>query len=318
MIELKTYNDKPLSVDLIRSTFEASFKQKFDDQYWKWRFLTNPVSSKIYIAYILDGSTLAAYYAVSPVIISDGNQQYKFALSNMTMTHPDHQGKGYFKQLAAKLYDELKADGFDGIVGFANHNSHYGFKTHLGWKDLSALMLFQSDKNSSTIQTLKSVSFVDSELNAESLSKLQNFKCTHAGKLRFNRNTEWLKWRLIDIPNKKYRVLFQVENNNTVAATVYKVYGTEIDVMEHFNTAEITESEKLRIEYSIGFFQNQYKGVINLWSNIHDQEHLVLEKLGFKETSFSTYFGIIPFTERSEALTNFSKWHFRFIDSDVF
>lgn len=318
MIELKTYNDSPLSVDLIRSTFEAAFKQKFDAHYWNWRFLNNPVSSKTYIAYILDGSTLAAYYAVSPVIITDGNQQYKFALSNMTMTHPDHQGKGYFKQLATKLYDELKADGFDGVIGFANHNSHYGFKKHLGWKDLSALMLFQSDKNSVAIKVPDSISFLDADLNPENLSKLKEFKVSNTGKFHCNRNPDWLKWRLLDIPNKVYRILLQVENGKTVAATVYKVYGTEIDLMEHFNSAEITESEKLRIEYSIGFFQNKYKGVINLWSNIHDQEHLALEKSGFKETSFSTYFGIIPFTERSEALTNFSKWHFRFIDSDVF
>ena len=80
--------------------------------------LNNPISNKIYINYLLEGGKLVAYYAVSPCEIVINNKTYKVALSNMTMTHPSHSGKGYFKMLATALYQELKKDDFVAVYGF--------------------------------------------------------------------------------------------------------------------------------------------------------------------------------------------------------
>jgi len=56
---------------------------------------------------------------------------------------------------------------------------------------------------------------------------------------------------------------------------------------------------------------------INIWSNLYTEEHIQLEKLGFRETYFNTYFGIIPFKNYKE-IFDVRNWHYRFIDSDLF
>lgn len=318
MSKIITYNETPLAIELIAETFETSFQQKFDADYWRWRFQQNPFSKKIYIAYILEDDLLAAYYAVSPITLTDGKTEYKFALSNMTMTHPAHQGKGYFKLISQKIVEELKKDGFDGIVGFANNNSHHGFKKYLGWCDLSVLMLFQLDIESSVEADSAEINFNDCVLSNELIETISSFNSLANSQFSFSRSAKFIKWRLLTIPNKKYRAILQTQNNNILAITVYKAFGREIDVMEHFEHLPITKTEKLRIKYGIGFLRNKYKGIINIWSNVHSKEHLILEKMGFKETTFSTNFGIIPFTEKSRHLLNYENWHYRFLDSDVF
>ena len=99
MSKVEIYHNKPLSIDLIKDTFEASFNIIFDKEYWQWRFLNNPNNKKTYISYIVENGVLAAYYAVSPMIIIIDGKEEKVALSNMTMTHPDFRGRGYFKKL---------------------------------------------------------------------------------------------------------------------------------------------------------------------------------------------------------------------------
>jgi hypothetical protein len=54
-----------------------------------------------------------------------------------------------------------------------------------------------------------------------------------------------------------------------------------------------------------------------MWSNLHSTEHVELEKFGFQETVFSTYFGVILFDKIPE-LAKYKKWHYRLMDSDVF
>jgi hypothetical protein len=69
--------------------------------------------------------------------------------------------------------------------------------------------------------------------------------------------------------------------------------------MEFFYDSEIVKDKNDILIESLNYIQFHRKVDINIWSNLHSEEHLVLEKNGFMETKFSTYFGVIKFKRGS-------------------
>ncbi|MCK4501006.1 GNAT family N-acetyltransferase [Candidatus Babeliales bacterium] len=320
MAKIEFFFEKELSLKMIADTFKKTFNQKFDFEYWNWRFKNNPNNEKIYINYIIENGILAAYYAVSPCVIEiESKGIFKIALSNMTMTHPDFQGRGYFKKLAFELYNVLKQDGFVGVYGFANVNSHYGFRKYLNWVDLASLNIFKTSKTSFRNFLLKdkeNYNFKNFNLDNKNLeiTKTLSFK---TNKIHLVRDIKNLYWRFFSNPSQTYFGL-KINEGQTVAGLIlYKLFGDEIDIMEYFFNPGFEEQRYNILGIGIEYLMNKYKGNLNIWSNLYTQEHLMLEKLGFKELEFNSYFGIIPFVDNQELL-DIKNWHYRFMDSDIF
>jgi hypothetical protein len=290
-----------------------------DYKIWEWRFLNNPVTDKVYINYIKLNGVLASYYAVSPVNLLIDGQTYKIALSNMTMTHPDHQGKGYFKMLANDLYSKLKEDGFIGVFGFANQNSHYGFRKNLGWIDLAGLNSFSADKNEFRKNLLidkEEIIYTESAIDATHIHNAEELIFSDQ-KIVPDRSESFLSWRLLRNPVNQYQTLLIHVENELQGIIFFKFYNGSIDIMEYFFHKKNENNTHDNLIKGIHFLINRYNCNINIWSNLHSDEHLILEKFGFKENNFLTYFGVIPFTHKKE-LMEIKNWHYRFIDSDVF
>ena len=318
-MEIKFYFDKELAIELISQTFQKSFGRKFDKENWKWRYKGNPNEDKIYISYIVESNVLAAYYAVSPCIVQYNDKKYKIALSNMTMTHPDHQGKGYFKLLANKLYDKLKEDNFIGVYGFANSNSHYGFRKYLNWHDLAILNIFKLTPEifrPFLIKDNNSYKFEESPLDQNTIGLLKSFKVSNK-LIEINRNFNNYEWRFVKIPNQKYHLLILKEKDEIRFVMVYKLFENEIDLMEIFFKTYDETGFQIYLGNSIKYLISKYNKAINIWTNLYDNEHIYLEKIGFQESIFNTYFGIIPFVNDMEML-HIKNWHYRFFDSDIF
>lgn len=316
-IDIHFYHTTPLAIKLIEETFKKSFSRGFDSNYWRWRFLNNPNCDKVYINYILENNKLAAYYAVTPEIIHINQKSYKIALSNMTMTHPSCQGRGYFKLLAKAMYEQLKEDGFIAVYGFANSNSHYGFRKYLNWKDVSILNIFKVKKENFRdflVRKDNELEFVlSNDLNLENCELNQRWK----HKKHISRNVSHLNWRLKEIPNNTYQIL-EAKKGDTFMKIVIKRYQDEIDIIEIFDNCTDSQSYELFLTNTIHYLICFQKGeAINIWSNLHDFEHLILEKIGFQEDSFNTYFGVIPL-DKTHDLTNIRDWYYRFYDSDIF
>lgn len=318
-MEICHYYNKPLESKLILDTFRESYGVDMDYKVFEWRFLNNPVTDKVYINYIKLNGVLASYYAVSPINLLIDGQTYKIALSNMTMTHPDHQGKGYFKMLANDLYSKLKEDGFIGVFGFANQNSHYGFRKNLGWVDLTGLNSFSVDKNEfrkNLLNNSEGVIFTESAIDATHIQKSNELICSDK-KIVPDRSENFLSWRLLKNPTNQYQTLLIHSENELQDIIFFKFYNGSIDIIEYFFNEKNENSTLDNLIKGIHFLINKYNCDINIWSNLHSDEHLILEKFGFKENNFLTYFGVIPFTHKKD-LMEIKNWHYRFIDSDVF
>lgn len=106
--------------------------QKFTVDFLNWQYAQNPVGKAVgYDAW--EGDELAAHYVTIPVVYSLDGVQKKGLLSLNTATHPKHQGKGLFTQLAAKTYELAASMGYEFVIGVANQNSTHGFLKKLGF-----------------------------------------------------------------------------------------------------------------------------------------------------------------------------------------
>jgi hypothetical protein len=319
MTKVEFYFDKELKFEAIADTYRKAYHQELDFNYWRWRFLNNPYDDKVLISYIIENGTLAAYYAASRCNILINNNEYKFVLVSMAMTHPEYQGKGYLKLVAGELFKTLTNEEYIGALGFANANSHYGHRKYLKWKDLSILNNFIATK-----QTFKNIPlikyehyrFLSGSVDEDTIRLTTQLICCDQN-IQVKRETGYLEWRLLNNPIHNYYFLKVFDQEKIKGIIFYKFYDGNIDIMEFFYSPESVNERYSVLWTGIDRLLQLSKESVQIWSNLHTEEHIELEKAGFRETSFITHMGIIPFVDNKE-LIDFRNWHFRFIDSDVF
>ena len=93
-----------------------------------------------YIAYDKLTKKPAAFYGVFPFYSIYQGQKTLIAQSGDTMTHPNHQKKGLFFQLAKLTYDFCLKNEIKMIFGFPNSVSHPLFIKYLGFSETKRLV----------------------------------------------------------------------------------------------------------------------------------------------------------------------------------
>ena len=129
----------------IGALFADSFGRDLGADYWRWRYLDNPVGNPM-IELAWDGDVLAAHYAVSPVLLKFKGADVLAGLSMTTMTSPAYRGRGLFPLMAERLYERMAAEGYDLVFGFPNRQSHRIFVRDLKWTDLSPVPMLKLAK----------------------------------------------------------------------------------------------------------------------------------------------------------------------------
>ncbi len=121
---------------LLNETFETD---QFSLAYLRWQYRDNPHGEVVGADAFTDRGELAAHYATIPVsYLIDGNI-VPGVLSLNTATHPAHQGKGLFTQLASATYATAAERGYEFVVGVANQHSTHGFVKRLDFRLVAPL-----------------------------------------------------------------------------------------------------------------------------------------------------------------------------------
>jgi GNAT superfamily N-acetyltransferase len=124
------------AAELLRHVFPRS--AHFTDEAVRWQYRDNPDGHVVgFNAWL--GEELAAHYVTIPLLARVNGREEKGLLSLNTATHPSHQGKGLFTQLAKATYERGGREGFGFVVGVANANSTHGFTKKLGFQLVSPL-----------------------------------------------------------------------------------------------------------------------------------------------------------------------------------
>jgi hypothetical protein len=319
MPEILDYSEIPIPQSKIVETWEAAFGEKFDYQYFTWRFKNNPNESKVYIKYLMDGGTLVAYYAVSPMLMGlPSGETIKVALSNMTMTHPDYTGNGYFQLLASQIYAQLKQDGYACVFTYPVRDvSCHIFRKYLNFRDITTLKTMQLSKESFKKVLTSEYSFETGEVGEVTIIEAQSLTYTDSNLLL--RDAANLRWRLIDNPVCNYYYLKVVRADQTKMIVFYKYYDDSIDIMDYcFSLTDYLPERDFSA--ALSHCLNQASPVINgvnIWTDIDSDEFAFYSSIGFIPTSTDTFFGIIPLNDDASLLKK-ENWHYRYYDSDVF
>ena len=101
----------------LKRLFEVSFEREISEEFFRWRYLDNPIKD-LFVAVAIDQEEVVANYSVSPVQMKQADKEFKTALSMTTMTHPSYSGRGLFTQLAEVVYDEMKEKNYTAVWGF--------------------------------------------------------------------------------------------------------------------------------------------------------------------------------------------------------
>ena len=312
------YWEKPISSELIYSTWAEAFQKKLNKNYFEWRFVNNPDSSRTYISYQLIDGLLASFYAISPVNIklTDGKIM-KSGLVNMAMSHPKFQGKGLLTQCAEDLHEELRKEGFANLVSFPTRDiTRRIFRKHFDWVDISTqkilntkVIKFDSQKIDHSLNW-KTVMFSIQHLSI--ISTLRRFNNTNS----FIWSLDDIKWRIIDNPVNNYFVLTKLTKGRCEAIIIYKRYESEIDIMDIYFDESIVKSKmdllkSIFVEFRIKGFSNNY------WVAENSEEYKQIVKWNSLVSNLNTFFGYIPLS-KTFCKKEMQEIKVSFIDSDIY
>ncbi|NVK63618.1 MAG: GNAT family N-acetyltransferase [Flavobacteriales bacterium] len=96
----------------------------------------------------------AAYYGVYPYQLEINGDHFLGAQSGDTITHPNHQRKGLFLQLAKLTYDLAREEGIHVIFGFPNGQSAPGFFKKLNWLETGDFTSYSFEFKNSNIYNI--------------------------------------------------------------------------------------------------------------------------------------------------------------------
>ncbi|MFA7290189.1 MAG: GNAT family N-acetyltransferase [Melioribacteraceae bacterium] len=313
-MKIKLFENDPFNFELIRDLFIETFKRDFNPNYWKWRFSENPLEAIPNIAYIEENGKLIGFYAVSEARFVNGNELLSCGLMNAAMIHPNHEGKGLFAKMEVELHDFLLSEkGFSFLYGFANHNAHRIHRKHAGWKDILLLNLFYS--NSLFLKK----KLIDSDIYEFSIHNGIDYDFIKLDEMieksityGFTRNVTMLKWRLKD-PRNTYKVMEIRDKINTfLGIVIFKQYTDYIDIMNYYYVGDRISKFNF-LKFGLHYLSQVSIGIYT-WANLHSDDHVLLESLGFQEREFNTYLGYISNSFDIDR----EKIHFSFLDSDVY
>lgn len=317
------YRYKPIDIQLVRQAWEKAFNRDYNahlwQEFWDWSFGKKSMSSFPYVAYIEIKGVIASFIGVIPVsIIYKSTKIVNGGLAVAGFTHPSFQGQGLYKELYSEALPTFREWGIELMVAFDNHNSHYPEVKHLAWKDVGLLTEFSWSASTNRIHTCHNKYSVSSDaLVSSHLHRVSQFHVS-TNSLKFSRDYDYLKWRLLDKPHVQYNYVEASLNGCLCSAMIYKYYKKRVvDAMELFHV-DATCIDWNAVAAIVDYLNQIGVEKINIWSALKTEEHLQLEKMGFEEKQFSSYFVCLPTSLSDQALMELSNWHYRFIDSDVY
>jgi len=129
--------------------YKKCFNLKSDLKFFEKRYNTISFGAEYlgFLAFEKKSNTPVGYYGVLPMQAQINGNQVFVGQSVDAMTHPEHQGKGIFTQLAKSTHNLAAEQGMDFLFAFPNYNKH----SYPGFKKLN--WIFHNEINHYSIKT---------------------------------------------------------------------------------------------------------------------------------------------------------------------
>ena len=233
-------------------------------EYLEYEYFNNPDGDAIaQIAWNEQKQKVYGQEVLIPRQIKIDNRLIKVLMSGHTITEENHRGQGIFSTLGRDALKVAKQDRvYEMTYGMPNQNSYHGFVTKLGYKDIGSFPLYLLPIRPSQLvkeylhQNLlsylakpidKFFNYGNIQLDGLSLVKLTNNNLYLVDEfwkeikdkypIMIYRNRDYMKYRFLDIPRRKYELWYALRDDKIVAfasGRVMEVYGMQCGMVADF------------------------------------------------------------------------------------
>jgi len=348
---LEEFTDPDYSrlIRLTESTYPG--KEISNADYLEWEYAANP-DGKAMIHVASEGEKFVAQYVVTPRKYIVNGKIIEGSLSLNTLTHPIHRGNALFPKLAELTYQSCQRQKTLFTIGVPNANSYPVFTEKLGFETLGRVpFLMKTFRPKSVLwhlftkKRLKHGAEIelDTQLiqvdNPNGMSFFnpnrdkvlyESFlaKFIESKKVGSYRSLNYLRWRYLDIPLRKYHLLKCVKDGKMNALAIIRareIYGLKCCILMDFICTDDLKSGKDILNHLFEQLQKNDIEIIIAAMQGNTREFTFLKKSGFykvPERFLPQQLDLIIRTHEKtaeyEQLMDFKSWFFTFGDYDIF
>ncbi|SHG57475.1 N-acetylglutamate synthase, GNAT family [Chryseolinea serpens] len=237
--------DIPAIVTLLKQSLGESLMPK-SDRYWRWKHVENPFGPSPVLLCLENGELIGVRAFMRWEWYRQG-QRFKAVRAVDTATHPDHQGKGIFKNLTLSLVKSCTQEGDDFVFNTPNQQSKPGY-LKMGWMEAGRLPVRLGIRR--PFHMLKNIvagngaglpdetSDLANHLNHPQLAELCQDHLAQMNDTTTHISPHYLRWRYQDVPVAAYVAAAEEKNGKLTGLLVGRIkvsrLGRELRVTDCF------------------------------------------------------------------------------------
>lgn len=273
----------------------------------KWQYFNNPNGQAfIRIAYSKDEP--AGQYIIIPMKTKVNDEIVDCTLSLNTLTREKFRGKNVFTLLANQVYDDCKKIGVEFTYGFPNQNSYNGFIKNLNFVDIGSVPLLIKPLDFKIILQKKMknkfFSYCGSILNIfTKVNSSENRKVIEINNLNYMlfdefwvdiqseykilgvRDSSYMKWRYLDIPLRRYKIIGIKKDERLVSYMVLR--NTNIEdfncgmIVDFLFISGFEQEAEILLKHAITLFKRDNMDMVGCLIKFNSKEYRVLRNSKF-------------------------------------
>ena len=315
--------------------------------YFDWQYRNNPFGKAIVLLAQDDSidNMIVGTNTIIPTKLLVEEEEILSSLACNVQVHPDYQNQGIFSKLLTLMTSLAKKKEISSLFAIPNKNSFNSFINEGSFEIIQLPLL---------IRPLKFSRYFNSPLNKilkifeifwkikippnnveEFDGNFQNFdklfeKISKRTPIIQSRTKEYLKWRYLDHPTRKYQIYVLKQNNELIGYIIVKIHrlnnkkiGVILDFIVDSNASE--KSLKSLIEKALDYFWKNNASIAISTCRSELLECKLLHQQGFfnipsflKPEPLHFIIRLFNPAEKLKKLTTFDNWFFTFGDYDVF
>lgn len=315
--------------------------------YFDWQYRNNP-NGKAIVLLAQDDSNdnkIVGTNTIIPTKLLIEEEEILSSLACNVQVHSDYQKQGVFSKLLSSMSLLAKKQEISSLFAIPNENSFNSFINEGSTEIIQLPLLVRPLKfsryfNSPFAKILKIFEFfykikISSDNVEEFDGNFENFekllqKISKRVPIIQNRSKEYLKWRYLDHPTRKYQIYVLKKDDELIGYIIIKIHtlnnkkiGVILDYVVDSNVSE--ESLKSLIEKALDYFWENNVSVAISTCRSGLLEYKLLRRHGFfnipsflKPESLHFIVRLFESNEKLKTLTEFDNWFFTFGDYDVF
>lgn len=198
-------------LEVLRASLGEGSSKK-TEEVWRFKHIDNPFGESLVLV-AEENDEIVGVRAFMRWKLQRGEQVYSAFRAVDTATHPDFQGKGIFKKLTLKALEIAKERGDHFVFNTPNSNSKPGY-LKMGWEEISKLKV-QIQLVNPIYWNFSDRFSLSSEFEEKNMDSqiLENYNSIflNSNKLFTPKSLEYFKWRYLNNPLQKYKILSKKE-----------------------------------------------------------------------------------------------------------